>query len=475
MLICSKTPCEKLQELRDGLIGNNVNIRTPFGEKPLVYADYTASGRSVAVIEDYIREEVLPFYANTHSESSYCGARTTEMREHARKTIWRAVNGRRSDKVIFCGSGTTAAINKWIRLLDLDSCESAPVVFIGSYEHHSNELPWRNLDVDLRVVPLTEAGVFDEEWLASQLEEIQEERLIVSSFSAASNVTGVKTDVAGINQLMKQYGAITAWDYAAAAPYLEMDMTAGGGIDAIFFSPHKFVGGPGTPGVLVVNEAVVQCTKPTMQGGGTVNFVSADRVSWSKCLVSREEAGTPDIIGAIRAGLAVQLKAEIGIETIERLEHEFISRAISRLQANPKVRILGPTDQERLSILSFQIVDGEEELHFGLVVALLNDLFGIQARGGCSCAGRYGHHLLNINTDQSSQIDEAVQRGSVMSRPGWTRVNFNYFIDFNEVDYILDAIEQVAEIGWEMKSNYAVNPQSGVWKYIGEDLKTSVV
>jgi selenocysteine lyase/cysteine desulfurase len=471
MILKATEQTHKLEELRDGLIGNQVKIETPFGRKPLIYADYTASGRSVAAIEDYIRDEVLPYYANTHSESSYCGAKTTELREQARQTIWRAVHGRASDKVIFCGSGTTAAVSKWIQLLDLGDQAKTPVVFISSYEHHSNELPWRNLPVDLRVVPLTEHGVLDQEWLSTQLQQIEEGRLIVSSFSAASNVTGIKSDVAAINQLMKRYGAITAWDYAAAAPYVDMDMTVGGGLDAIFFSPHKFVGGPGTPGVLVVNEAALQPGIPTTQGGGTVSFVSPKQITWSKNLVSREEAGTPDIIGSIRAGLAMQLKQEIGTSLIEQQEKRFIQQAIKRFKNNPNIRILGPLDQDRLSILSFQVVRGEEELHFGLMVALLNDLYGIQARGGCSCAGRYGHLLLDIDDEASAVIDHAVQSGSMVSRPGWVRLNFNYFIDQAEVEYILDAIEKLAEIGWELKSDYCVNPETGVWKFIGSRWK----
>lgn len=468
MIIKAESPFDKLAELKSELIGDGITIGTPFGEKPLVYADYTASGRSVKAIEDYIQTEVLPYYANTHSESSYCGARTTRMREKARHTIWRSVNGRETDKVIFCGSGTTAAVNKWIGLLNLGPKQGAekPVVFIGAYEHHSNELPWRELsDVELRVVPLSANGTLDIEWLRTQLESIESGRRIISSLSAASNVTGIRTDVEVINQLVKDHGGVTAWDYAAAGPYVEMNMASGGGIDALFFSPHKFVGGPGTPGILVVNQASLSPVKPTVQGGGTVNFVSPTHVSWSRCLVSREEAGTPDIIGSIRAGLAVQLKEEMGVHLIESREHSLITRAISRLSNNPKVRILGPTDQSRLAILSFQIVDKEEELHFGFVVALLNDLFGIQARGGCSCAGPYGHLLLDIDTEKSQEIDNAVQNGEITSRPGWVRLNFNYFMDEAEADYILDAIEEIAKIGWDMKNQYAVDPRSGVWKF----------
>ena len=359
-------------------------------------------------------------------------------------------------------------VNKWIGLLDLSaSCnDTKPIVFIGAYEHHSSELPWRELSsVDLKIVPLSDNGTLDVSWLRTQLESIEPGRRIISSLSAASNVTSIRTDVEEINRLVKDHGGVTGWDFAAAGPYVKMDMTLGGGLDALFFYPHKFVGGPGTPGVLIVNEASLSPTKPTVQGGGTVNFVSPTNVSWSQCLISREEAGTPDIIGAIRAGLAIELKEEMGVDLIESREHILISRALDRLSRNPRIRILGPTDQSRLAIVSFQIVDGDEELDFGLVVALLNDLFGIQARGGCSCAGPYGHLLLNIDSDESQKIDAAVQNGEIVSRPGWVRLNFNYFMDETEADYILDAIEEIAKIGWDMRNQYAVDPQTGVWKY----------
>ncbi len=465
MIFENKTNQEKLAELRQSLIGSGHKISTPYGEKPLIYADYTASGRAMKPIEDYIQQEVLPFYANTHSESSYCGAATTRMREWARDVVKQSVHGRDNDCVIFCGSGTTAAISKWIKLLELEERDTRPVVFISPYEHHSNDLPWRSADVELKVVPLNCAGCIDLEQLQQALESIAEGRLVIGSFSAASNVTGIRTDVASINQLMKSYGALTGWDYAAAAPYVELDMSTGGGIDALFFSPHKFVGGPGTPGVLVVNGDSVGKQEPTTPGGGTVNFVSSSKVSWSKCLIAREEAGTPEIVGSIRAGLAMQAKQEIETDLIEACESRFIGMAIERLRQHPNINILGPLDHDRLAILSFQIINEEQELHYGLVVALLNDLFGIQARGGCSCAGPYGHLLLNIGDGESQSIDHAVQQGEILRRPGWTRLNFNYFIDDEEFEYIIDAILHIADRGWELASSYTVN-DTGVWTNI---------
>jgi selenocysteine lyase/cysteine desulfurase len=457
-----------VKKVRESVIGDGQLISTPYGEKPLVYADYTASGRSLTFIENYLQREVLPHYANTHSESSYCGAKMTRLRESAREVIKTAVCGRENDHVIFCGSGATGAIHKWIELLDLGhngKCEAdRPLVLIGLYEHHSNDLPWRELDVDLEVIGLTDEGGLDLDALENTLNEYSDRRIKIGSFSAASNVTGLKTDVAAVTRVLKRHDALSCWDYAAAAPYLPIDMNIGGGLDAIFFSPHKFIGGPGTPGVLVVNGCCVKRKTPTVPGGGTVTFVSDDRRVYSKNLVAREEAGTPDIIGSIRAGMVMKVQQDVGVELIEELESGFIRRAIERLGQHTNIKILGSLKEGRLSILSFLIRDEsnkQQYLHFGFVATLLNDLFGIQARGGCSCAGRYGHYLLDIDHAGSEALEIAIAEGELRSKPGWVRVNFNYFIDEATFDYLLSAIELVASHGARLIPEYEFDKDSG--------------
>ncbi len=480
-----------IESIRNNVIGDKLTINTPFGEKPLVYADYTASGRSLQCIETFIQQNVLPWYANTHTESSFTGRQTTRLREQARATIRQAVNGSTEDLVIFCGSGATAAINKLIDILnmrlpaDLDAkyrlceqipAEERPVVFIGPYEHHSNELPWRESIAELVCIPLTQDGSLDSATLELQLKKFRNRKLIIGSFSAASNVTGLKTDCAAVSRLLHRYGALAFWDYAAAAPYTAIDMTGEQTIegnsskDAVFISPHKFIGGPGTPGILVVKKDLLQNSVPAIPGGGTVSFVTPERHSYLVDRERREEGGTPAIIESIRAGLVFKLQQQVGTAQIEALEQDFIQRAIAVWQQNPNIEILGNADKERLSIVSLQLNCAGRYLHYGFVVALLNDLFGIQSRGGCSCAGPYGHQLLGIDRHTSSAIEQAVADGHMIIRPGWVRINFNYFISEEVFQYIVQAIDMVATHGWRMLPYYKFEESSAIWRFQNQEV-----
>lgn len=468
------------EKIRNSLIGQRRLISTPFGEKPLVYADYTASGRSLGFIEDYIRDQVLPYYANTHTEATFTGARTTALRESARRAIRRAVNGTDDDKVIFCGSGATAAINRLIDVLnlrlpaDLDSrCELSavlpdserPVVFIGPYEHHSNELPWRESIALLEVIPLDSRGGIDAEALELALSRHQHRSLLIGSFSAASNVTGIKSDVPGLTALLKRFGALACWDYAAAGPYLGIDMNGSVPLDAIFLSPHKFVGGPGTPGVLVAKRHLFRNRVPATIGGGTVSYVTPLDHVYIEDVERREEGGTPAIIEAIRAGLVFSLQQQVGVSHIQAREEAMAAHVMKRLESIPDIEVLGSTEADRLPIFSLRFRHGNRELHYGFVTVLLNDLFGIQVRGGCSCAGPYAHHLLGMDMNHSRRIEEAVKSGISVMRPGWVRLNFNYFIDDEELDYLLGALELVARYGWRLLSHYEYDSDHGVWRH----------
>ena len=433
-----------VEQLRGGVIGDDVKIPTPFGPKPLVYADYTASGRALKQVEDFIAQQVLPYYANSHTESSFCGAYTTNLREEARAVIAGETNTGENCSVIFAGSGATAGVNRLVSLCDVTGQDKRPAVFIGPFEHHSNILPWRESGAEVIEIGEDSRTGIDLEMLRRELNaRAGGGRLLIGSFSAASNVTGILTDVDAVTRVLKEYGALAFWDYAGGAPYLPMDMNPGADTqkDAIFLSPHKFPGGPGASGLLIIRNSVIRNTTPTWPGGGSVAYVSPWGHDYLDNVCEREEAGTPNIIGDIRAALVFIIKAAIGQDYITARIQALVKQALDVWNGNPLIAVLAGDHYNRVPIFSFIFRDHEgKKYHHQLATRILSDTTGIQARGGCACAGPYGHRLLGVARNESEYIRDQIHHGCEIDKPGWVRLNLSYLFSDEKTRYIIENV-----------------------------------
>ncbi|KAH9141845.1 hypothetical protein AeRB84_014021, partial [Aphanomyces euteiches] len=419
----------------------------------------------------YIQTQVMPFYGNTHTTTSITGLQSTAFREEARGLIAEAVKAaKHKDAVIFTGSGSTGAVHKLVHILGLHlphpKMSKRPVVFVGPFEHHSNLLPWRESHCDVVQIHESDQGLVDMAHLTQMLKKYAGRPLKIGSFSAASNVTGIVSDVNAIASLLHTHGALAFFDYASCAPYVDMDMNAGSLSykDAIFFSGHKFLGGPGSPGVLVVKKKLFMTDVPTTPGGGTVLYVTQNDHYYVNHIEEREEGGTPDIIGSIRLGMAFQIKQRTGTTTIMQCERANLSKVMKALDGIPQVVVLGRCQNvDKLPIISFLIRSGDRFLHYNFVGALLNDLFGIQSRGGCACAGPYGHRLLGISKAHTAKLNAALLENFHVLKPGFTRVSFPYILSDAEVEYVVEAIKFVARHGWKFLWQYEFRRETGEW------------
>jgi selenocysteine lyase/cysteine desulfurase len=496
----------KFDYLRRELIGADALIQTPFGERLMMYADYTASGRCLCFVENYLRQ-LQRIYANSHTEDDISGRSMTQLLREAEASIKRSVNAGDSGRIICVGNGATGAIDKLQQIIGvalppvtrqqlgtlmanalgadkLDIFknylrENQPIVFLGPYEHHSNEISWRENLATVVPVRLDQDGGIDLKHLEELLQEpAYKGRKRIGSFSAASNVTGIKSPVHEIAALLHRYDAIACFDYAASAPYVQIDMNppadqydGDASLDAIFISPHKFLGGPGSSGVLVFNERLYHRElPPTVSAGGTVDYVGPTNQDFITHIEEREKPGTPGVLQVLKAAMVFKIKDNVSVARIEQRENELLAKVFARWLANPQIEILGNQDPaKRVGIVSFNIkshIDKSNDsyyLHPKFVTTLLNDLFGIQSRAGCSCAGPYGHRILGIDEETSEEYRVCVTDGYSGVKPGWCRVSMHYVMDDLEVDFLLDAVEFVARYGGLFLSLYDFDLYDGSW------------
>lgn len=443
-------------QFRDQIIGVNQKFTSPYGEQNLVYCDWTASGRLYRPIEDKILNEFGPFVANTHTETSTTGAAMTLAYYEARKIIKRHVNATDNDVLITTGSGMTGVVNKFQRILGLKVAENLkehttipeelkPIVFVSHMEHHSNQTSWLETIADVEVIPCDDAGLVCLKEFEKCIEKHQHRAIKIASITSCSNVTGIKTPYHKVAKLIHKYNGLCFVDFACCAPYVSINMhpeDADEMLDAIFFSPHKFLGGPGSSGVLIFNKALYKNTVPDNPGGGTVSYTNPwGEHDYFDDVETREDGGTPGFLQTIRIALAVQLKEKMGVENIKKREDEINEVIFETLENLEGVNILAPNHRNRLSIFSFYF----EKYHFNLVVKLLNDRFGIQTRGGCSCAGTYGHFLLNVDQETSTKIKNQILEGCNTEKPGWVRLSLHPTVTNKELDFICNALKELAD------------------------------
>ncbi len=444
------------QQFRRNIVGINQTFQSPYGEKEIIYTDWTASGRLYRPIEEKILNEFGPFVANTHTETSITGSVMTMAYHRARTIIKRHVNATKDDVLITEGTGMTGVINKFQRILGLKVSENLrehttipeaikPVVFITHMEHHSNQTSWLETIADVEIIPCLESGLMCFESFEKLLIQYKDRPIKIASVTACSNVTGIRTDFHRIAKMTHEYGGLCFVDFACSAPYVEVDMhpeDKEAYLDAIFFSPHKFLGGPGTSGVLIFNKKLYKNIVPDNPGGGTVSYTNPwGNHDYVDDIETREDGGTPGFLQTIKIALAIQLKEEMGIENVLKREHEITKVIFEKLNKIPNIKMLAGQHEDRLGIFSFYI----EDVHFNLIVKLLNDRFGVQTRGGCSCAGTYGHFLLHVDQQTSKNIEEQVIDGCLIERPGWVRMSIHPTLTNEEVLYICESIKQVAE------------------------------
>ena len=452
-------------QFRENIVGIDKTFETPFGEKKIIYADWIASGRLYKPIEEKLCETFGPLVGNTHSEASVTGTTMTLAYHEAHKIIKDHVNAAKDDVIITTGSGMTTVVCKFQRLLGLKIPEQLvdylklppelkPIVFITHMEHHSNQTTWLETIADVVVINPNEDGLVDVNDFKEKLEKYKNRKLKIGAFTAASNVTGIEPDYYELSKMIHQYGGYSFIDFACAAPYVKIDMHPAdpeAKLDAVLFSPHKFLGGPGTPGVLVFDSKLYHNRVPDLPGGGTVDWTNP----WGKHkfvnnIEAREDGGTPAFLQTIKAALCIKLKEAMGVDKIRAREEELVKLVFEGLKKIPTLHILAGNIEHRLGAISFYV----ENIHYNLIVKILNDRFGVQVRGGCSCAGTYGHYLLHVDPNRSKIITDKIDQGDLSEKPGWVRMSIHPTMTDAELNTVIDGIAQIVKNIDEWSKDY---------------------
>lgn len=462
---------------RQNIVGLYQTFDSPYGTQKILYADWTASGRLYKTIEDKLSWEYGPFVGNTHTETNVTGTSMTLAYQKAHQIIKQHCHADSGDVIISVGFGMTAAVNKFQRILGLKIPEQfrdcidvnvkcRPIVFVTHMEHHSNHTSWEETIAEVIVIPPGKDGHIDLNRVDEAVKKHKDRPFKIGAFTAASNVTGIPTPVHDMAKIIHRYNGFCFVDYAASAPYIQMDMHPRGEqeakLDAVFFSPHKFLGGPGSSGVLLFDSRLYTNKVPDQPGGGTVLWTNPwHEHHFISDIEAREDGGTPGFLQAIRAALAIKLKEKMGVQNILTREHYMVQRLFTGLRAIPNIHILADNIEQRLGIFSFYV----HNLHYNLMVRLLNDRFGIQVRGGCSCAGTYGHYLLHVDPQRSKSMTDKIDQGDLSAKLGWVRLSVHPTMSDDEIDFIIDAVKQIVKQGERWGEDYRYDPQINEFIY----------
>ncbi|MEM1003072.1 MAG: aminotransferase class V-fold PLP-dependent enzyme [Bacteroidota bacterium] len=472
------------EQFRTNIIGQNQEFNSPFGKKRIIYTDWTASGRLYQPIEEKLLKDFGPFVANTHTETTVSGTAMTKAYHKAKDIIKEHVNCNEDDVLIVSGNGMTGVVNKFQRILGLKVPENLrnyteipddikPVVFITHMEHHSNQTSWLETIATVKVIPPGKEGLFSLDNLKELLDQYKERPLKIASVIAGSNVTGLQTPYHDIAKLMHSHGGVCFVDFACSAAYVDIDMhpeDSESYLDAVFFSPHKFLGGPGSSGVLVFNKKLYNNMIPDCPGGGTVSWTNPwGEHKYIDNIEEREDGGTPGFLQTIKTALAIRLKEQMGVKNILKREHELINITFKKLSSKKNIHILAGQHQERLGVISFYI----DDLHYNLAVKLLNDRFGIQTRGGCSCAGTYGHYLLHVDYETSHELTNEISIGDLVRKPGWVRMSIHPTTTNKEVGFVCDSILELSDNHKKWAEEYNYDPKTNEFTYKRQSLNTA--